>query len=112
MDVDRFKKFIESHKNCRLMIHNGFFAWSYGSPQNPLIISLDTAVKILSEYEQRTGKDANVEFDQNTLGLIYAEEGDDLCRKTDKNRIMGLYELESCIYTWEYNRELVHDFDI
>ena len=112
MDVERFKRFMEGHTNCRLMIHDGFFAWSYGSPQNPLMISLDTAVNILSEYEQSTGKDANVEFEQNSLGLIYAEEGDDLYRKTDRNRIMGLYEPESCVFIQEYDRELVHEFEV
>lgn len=48
--------------------------------------SLSTAIKVLSLFEIRTGKDANEEMENNTLGLIYAEK--------------------------DYDKEKEHDFEI
>lgn len=112
MDISRLEGLLERKKNCKLMIHNGFFAWSYGSPQDPIVISLSTAIKVLSLFEMRTGKDANEEMENNTLGLIYAEKDDDLFFMTDKNRIIGLYDLEECVFTMDYDKGKEHDFEI
>ena len=112
MDVLKLESLWERKNKCKLMIHNGFFKLAYGSPQNPIIISFNTAVKILSVFEIRTGKDAINELENNVLGLIYAENDDDLFIKTSKNRIIGFYDLEKCVFTKKYDKEKEYDFDI
>jgi hypothetical protein len=117
VDIKKLEDMQIDKPNFKLMVHNGYFAWLYGSPQNPLLISKDTAIKILSEFEIRTGKDAINEMENNRLDLVYAEENDDLYHKTGKNRIIGLYDAKDCIFTSKVkkekvDKEKVYDFDI
>lgn len=112
MDIKRLERIQSENPNLKFMLHNGYFAWSYGSPQNPIFISNDTAIKILLEFEKRTGKDAVDEMKSSIFDLVYAEENDDLYYKTGRNRIIGLYDVDSCIFTAEADKEKVYDLDI
>lgn len=112
MDMKELEKLENENKDSKYMVHNGYLGWGYGTPQHPLIISRDTAIKIFIDYEKRTGKDAVSEITNHTLDFIYAEAESELYYKTGGNRIIGLYDPTACVFKQESDKEKTYDFDI
>lgn len=102
-------KDIENICNCnpdkRFVVHNGFDGWSYGSPMNPMLVTLKTAIKLI-EFIIDNKTDDKLRMDNLIEKLlsdfphfIYAEKDDLLFDETHKNRILSFIELKYCAYT-------------
>mgnify|MGYP003633851200 CR=1 FL=1 len=76
---------------ARYFVHNGYCGWSYGSPSNPKLVSVEDAAEIMRR--------ANLSSDEVSLVLPpaqYANEDELMFHLTGNNRFIFFGEIEVC----------------
>jgi hypothetical protein len=94
----------------RWYLHNGFDGWSYGCPVDPTPITRACALRILSVMIERRHPDAIARLAALPNALDYADEDDDLCRKTGNNRLIAYLNPTTCIF--KKARKSEQDYDV
>ncbi|HEU0300419.1 MAG TPA: hypothetical protein VFR37_13210 [Longimicrobium sp.] len=100
----QIERMIHEHPDRRFFIHNGFHGWSYGSPLNPVFITAESARALLDLVARRAEVDALQEVQKEFPPFQYAEEGDDLYKRTGRNRFIAFLDPEGCVYDPEHRR--------
>ncbi|OFW78619.1 MAG: hypothetical protein A2W44_06480 [Acinetobacter sp. RIFCSPHIGHO2_12_41_5] len=72
-------------------VHNGFCGWSYGTPSDPQLISLEDAAKIMQQANF-----SSEQVKQTIPPAQYATETDDLYFLTGKNRFLCFGNIYEC----------------
>ncbi|HEY2329205.1 MAG TPA: hypothetical protein VGI63_05270 [Verrucomicrobiae bacterium] len=89
------KNLEERHPNARFFVHDGYNGWSYGSPQTPMPVTLETACQLLNILCRKLPENElrdELEEEPTIIGSIeYAAEGSPLFHATLKNRFLAFY---------------------
>ena len=93
----------------RWYVHNGFFGWSYGSPQDPTPITRSCALRLLNHMAQSRHPTAIELLAAFPYALDYADEGDELFERTGGNRHIAYVSPRDCLFQKAQQSE--HDYD-
>lgn len=102
--AEQIQRLIEEHPERRFFIHDGFSGWSYGSPLNPTFITAESARALLEVVEHRVNVDVLHEVQKEYPPFQYAEEGDDLYKRTGRNKFIAFFDPAICVYDPEHRR--------
>lgn len=80
------------------LVHDGYDGWCYGSPLNPIPITLNTAVNLLSLIEIKQKVDPVQKLRDNPTLLQYANQGDEYYIKTSNCRFIAFLPLSKCSF--------------
>ena len=87
------------HPDAHFVVHAGYNGWSYGAPQHPVPIALETACGLLNILSKKCPEQElrnELEQESTIVGQVnYADEGDLLFRITMKNKFLAFYKIET-----------------
>jgi hypothetical protein len=97
-------------QTARWYVHSGFSGWSYGCPVDPTPITRTCALRLLKRMIQGRHPRAIELLAASPNALDYADQGDDLFKKTGGNRLIAYVNPDIRIF---HEREKAgQDYDV
>ena len=88
------------------LVHNGYDGWSYGTPLNPIPITLTTALNILNLIQRKRKINPVQKLKEDPTLLQYAKEGDEYYSKTSNCRFIAFLPLNKCSFRDAYDNKI------
>lgn len=90
------KNLEERHPAAKFYVHDGYEGWSYGSPQDPIPVTLETACQLLNILCLTRAEDGlRAELEQAPSVIEYTSENGSLYFATNKNRFLAFMKISS-----------------
>ncbi|HXI72430.1 MAG TPA: hypothetical protein VNN22_18915 [Verrucomicrobiae bacterium] len=94
--IIELKNLEERHPGAKFYVHDGFNGWSYGSPQDPIPVTHETACGLLNILCLTRSEDKlRAELEQEQSVIEYSSESGSLYSATNKNRFLAFMKVSS-----------------